>query len=108
MEIDDLHGLRLTVSTHATNQHGVTPAQLSFAFYMPEAKPENLVGDRGYAGGLPDKQLCREGIAIIAPQRKNRNRRKAQDCRRLRPGVGLTAIKYAESIRRCAAVSLSS
>jgi len=48
MAIVDRHGLPLSVSTHAANHHEVSLAQLCFDFYMIEAKPENLVGDRAY------------------------------------------------------------
>ncbi len=63
----------------------MTLVQLSFDFYMLEAKPpENLVGDRVDDSDPLDEQLRREGIEMIAPQRKNRKRRKTQDGRRLR------------------------
>ncbi|HEX4185239.1 MAG TPA: hypothetical protein VHY78_05205, partial [Stellaceae bacterium] len=42
----DRHGLPLSVSTHAANYHEVRLVQLCFDFYMIEAKPENLIGDR--------------------------------------------------------------
>src|SRR4029453_19085949 len=37
-----LHGLPLSVSTHAANPHEVSLVQLCFDFYRIEAKPENL------------------------------------------------------------------
>src|ERR1700733_8277516 len=46
MAIVDRHGLPLSVSTHAANHHEVRLVQLCFDFYMIEAKPENLIGDR--------------------------------------------------------------
>ena len=48
MAIVDRHGLPLSVSTHAANHHEVRLVQLCFDFYMIEAKPENLIGDRAY------------------------------------------------------------
>jgi hypothetical protein len=42
LAIVDRHGLPLSVSTHAANHHEVTLVQLTFDFYMIEAKPENL------------------------------------------------------------------
>ena len=48
MAIIDRHGLPLAVTTHAANHHEVTFVQLTFDFYMIEAKPENLIGDRAY------------------------------------------------------------
>jgi hypothetical protein len=48
--LDDVIGgredLLLSVSTHAANHHEVRLVQLCFEFYMIEAKPENLIGDR--------------------------------------------------------------
>jgi hypothetical protein len=46
MAIVDRHGVPLAVCTHAANHHEVTLVQLTFDFYMIEAKPENLTGDR--------------------------------------------------------------
>jgi transposase len=83
MAIVDRHGLPLSVSTHAANHHEVTLVQLSFEFYMIEAKPENLIGDRAYDSDPLDEQLRREGVEMIAPHRSNR-KRKTQDGRRLR------------------------
>lgn len=55
LAIVDRHGLPLSVSTQATNHHEVTLVQLSFDFYMLEAKPEHLIGDRVYdSDGLDD------------------------------------------------------
>jgi hypothetical protein len=48
MAIVDRHGLPLAVTTHAANHHEVTLVQLTFDFYMIEAKPQNLIGDRAY------------------------------------------------------------
>ena len=83
MAIVDRHGLPLSVSTYAANHHEVTLVQLSFEFYMIEAKPENLIGDKAYDSDKLDEQLRREGIEMIAPHRSDR-KRKTQDRRRLR------------------------
>ena len=84
MAIVDRHGLPLAVSTHAANHHEVTLVQLSFDFYMIEAKPENLIGDRAYDSDPLDAQLREEGIEMISPHKSNRKKRKTQDGRRLR------------------------
>lgn len=84
MAIVDRHGLPLSVSTHAANHHEVTLVQLSFDFYMIEAKPENLIGDKAYDSDQLDQELRQEGIEMIAPHRSNRVRHKTQDGRRLR------------------------
>jgi transposase len=83
MAIVDRQGLPLSVSTYAANHHEVTLVQLSFEFYMIEAKPETLIGDKAYDSDLLDEQLRREGIEMIAPHRSDR-KRKTQDGRRLR------------------------
>jgi len=83
LAIVDRHGLPLSVSTHAANHHEVTLVQLSFDFYMIEAKPENLIGDRACDSDTLDQELKKEGVELIAPHRSNR-KLKTQDGRRLR------------------------
>ena len=83
MAIVDRHGLPLAVSTHAANHHEVTLVQLSFDFYMIEAKPENLIGDRAYDSDKLDEELREDGIEMIAPHRRKRvkaKHRMAADC----------------------------
>jgi len=84
MAIVDRHGLPLAVSTHAANHHEVTLVQLSFEFYMIEAKPQNLIGDRAYDSDKLDEELRDDGIEMIAPHKRNRVRQRTQDGRRLR------------------------
>ena len=75
--------LETLVSTHAANHHEVTLVQLSFDFYMIEAKPDNLIGDKAYDSDQLDEELREQGIEMIAPHRSNRKKR-TQDRRRLR------------------------
>ena len=84
MGIVDREGLPLSVSTHAANHHEVTLVQLSFDFYMLEAMPGHLVGDKAYDSDELDEQLRSDGIEMVAPHRKNRTRLKTQDGRSLR------------------------
>src|SRR5262245_35178783 len=84
MAIVDRHGLPLSVSTHAANHHEVRLEQLCFDFYMIEAKPENLIGDRAYDSDPLDEELRNDGIEMIAPHRANRSKPPTQDRRRLR------------------------
>jgi len=84
MAIVDRHGLPLAVSTHAANHHEVTLVQLSFDFYMIEAKPENLIGDRAYDSDPLDQELRQQGVEMISPHRAGRTKPKTQDERRLR------------------------
>ena len=84
MAIVDRHGLPPSVSTHAANHHEVRLVQLCFDFYMIEAKPENLIGDRAYDSDPLDHALRQDGIEMIAPHRSNRTKPSTQDRRRLR------------------------
>ena len=84
MAIVDRHGLPLSVSTHAANRHQVRLVQLCFDFYMIEAKPESLIGDRAYDSDPLDNDLRKDGIEMIAPHRSNRRKCATQDGRRLR------------------------
>jgi len=83
MAIVDRHGLPLSVSTHAATHHEVTLVQLSFDFYMLEAKSEHLIGDRAYDSDGLDEDLKHYGINLIAPHRSTR-KLKTQDGRHLR------------------------
>ena len=58
--------------------------QLTVDFYMIEAKPENLSGDRAYDSDKLDAELREQGAEMIAPHRSNRVRKKTHDDRRLR------------------------
>jgi transposase len=57
--------------------------QLTFDFYMIEAKPENLIGDKAYDSDQLDKQMREQGTEMIAPHKCTRLKR-TQDGRRLR------------------------
>ena len=70
----------LSVSTHAANHHEVRLVQLCFDFYMIEAKPENLIGDRAYDSDLLDEELRRDRHR---DDRANRSKPSTQDRRRL-------------------------
>jgi transposase len=84
MAIVDRHGLPLAVATHAANHHEVTLVQLTFDFYMIEARPENLIGDRAYDSDKLDAELREQGTEMIAPHRSNRVHNTTQDGRKLR------------------------
>ena len=60
MSIVDHQELPLSVSANAPNHHEVTLVQLSFDFYMIEARTENLIGDREYGGDPLDEELRRQ------------------------------------------------
>src|SRR5436305_3897496 len=83
MAIVDRHGLPLSVSTHAANHHEVRLVQLCFDFYMIEAKPENLIGDRAYDSDPLFFYKRKTAYEMIAPHRSNRSKPPTQDRRRL-------------------------
>jgi transposase len=84
MAIVDRAGLPLSVSTHAANHHEVKLVQLSFDFYMIEAMPEVLIGDRAYDSDDLDDDMRGKGVKMVSPHRKNRKKPKTQDGRELR------------------------
>ena len=85
MAIVDRHGLPLSVSTHAANHHEVRLVQLCFDFYMIEAKPEKLIGDRAYDSDPLDEKLeDKYGTQLVAPHKENRSKPNTQDGRQLR------------------------
>ena len=85
MAIVDRHGLPLSVSTHAANHHEVRLVQLCFDFYMIEAKPENLIGDRAYDSDPLDQRIHEQyGVQLIAPHKFVRVATATQDGRVLR------------------------
>jgi hypothetical protein len=69
MAIVNRRGLPLSVSTQAANHHEVRLVQLCFDFYMIEAKPENLIGDRAYDSDPLDAELRKDGIEQAAHAR---------------------------------------
>jgi transposase len=57
--------------------------QLTFDFYMIEAKPQNLIGDKAYDSDPLDAAMRAKGTEMISPHRSNK-KLKTQDGRRLR------------------------
>lgn len=79
----DRSRLPLSVSTHAANHHKVTLVQLSFDFYMIEAKPAKLIADNAYDSDALVESLKEQGVEMIVPHCSNRTL-KTQDSRALR------------------------
>jgi len=59
------------------------PTRVSVDFYIIEAKPENLAGDKAYDSDALHEALKKKGVEMIPPQRSNRTL-ETQDGRRLR------------------------
>ena len=57
MAIVNRHGLPLAFTTHAANDHEITLVQLTFDFYMIEARPENLISGRAYYSDKLDAEM---------------------------------------------------
>jgi hypothetical protein len=47
-------------------------AQLNFDFYILEAKPEHLIGDRAYDSDWLDDDVKQDGVNIFLPHRSPR------------------------------------
>jgi len=62
MAIVGRHGMPRSVSTHAANHHEVTLGQLSFDFYVIEARPQHLIGDKAYDSDGLDKRGGRKNL----------------------------------------------
>ena len=86
MGIVDKNGLPLAVTTHAANHHEVTLVQLTLDFYMIEAQPNKLIGDRAYRQRQTGCAVgARRHRKLIAPHKRNRRPdRITQDGRKLR------------------------
>ena len=63
--------------------HEVRLVQLCCDFYINEAKPENLIGDRAFDSDPLDEELRNDRIEMIAQHRSNRSKPPTQDRRRL-------------------------
>src|SRR6516165_8182564 len=83
------HGNRGSSWIAALGQHACRQSprrslgQLCFDFYMIEAKPENLIGDRVYDSDPLVFFKQKTAYEMIAPHRSNRSKPPTQDRRRL-------------------------
>lgn len=77
-------GFPLAVYTTSASPHEVTlvPDTLSQTFVQEQ--PQRLIGDRAYDSDPLDQALQEQGIAMIAPHRRNRKKPETQDGRVLR------------------------
>jgi transposase len=62
----------------------VTLVESTLEVRFTSEQPTRLVGDRAYDSDPLDERLAKQGIAMIAPHRRNRKRAKTQDGRKLR------------------------
>jgi transposase len=83
MGITDAHGLPVSVLIASATPHEVTLAPATADARRVEEVPEHLIGDKAYDSDGLDGSRAARGIAMIAPQRRNR-RQPTQDGRGLR------------------------
>jgi len=81
--IDDRNGLPLAVTSHAANHHEVTLVQLTFDFYIIEAKLEKPSSSKAYDSARLIEDLKKDVVEMIAQRKKSRILDKAQNGREL-------------------------
>lgn len=82
MAITDASGLPIAVHVASASPHEVTLVHDTLDATFGFDHPKRLIGDRAYDSDALDAELAREGIEMIAPNRRNRS--KTQDGRPLR------------------------
>ena len=84
MDIVNRTVFQIAVCTHAVNHHVVTRVQLTFEFYLIEAKPDKRIGDKAYNCNDLDDDFYKQETDRIAPYKINRKKNPTQDDRNLR------------------------
>ncbi|MCA1669389.1 MAG: IS5 family transposase [Thermomicrobia bacterium] len=84
MAVADRVGLPIAVCTASASPHEVTLVDAVLKARFVEPVPERLIGDKAYDSDPLDARLAAQGIAMIAPHRKNRRKPQTQDGRVLR------------------------
>ena len=84
MAVADRFGLPISVCIASASPHETALVQdvLNRRFFAE--KPQRLIGDKAYDSDPLDALLAAQGIALIAPHRRNRKRETTQDGRVLR------------------------
>jgi transposase len=84
MGLADAHGRPLAVAVASASPHEVTLVEPTLQNRFVAERPERLIGDMAYDSDPLDEQLAAEGIEMIAPHRRNRQKPATQDGRCLR------------------------
>jgi transposase len=84
MAVADATGLPIAIHTTSATPHEVTLVHDTLAEQFVDGQPERLIGDKAYDSDKLDATLADTGVAMIAPQRRNRKKPKTQDGRPLR------------------------
>nr|RIX96730.1 hypothetical protein D3W47_19695 [Deinococcus sp. RM] len=72
MAITDASGLPIAVHVASASPHEVTLVHDTLDATFGFDHPKRLIGDRAYDSDALDAELAREGIEMIAPNRRNR------------------------------------
>ena len=83
MAITDASGIPLALDTCTASRHEVKLAASTLETGFIPDLPERLIGDKAYDSDPLDMELSKLGIDMIAPHRKNRQKAKTQDGRKL-------------------------
>lgn len=84
MAVADGAGLPVAIHIESAAPHEVTLVDATLAARFVDEQPDRLIGDKAYDSDPLDARLADEGIAMIAPHRRNRTKPKTQDGRPLR------------------------
>ena len=84
MAVADRAGLPVSVCIASASPHETTLVQDVLDRRFLAEKPQRLIGDKAYDSDPLDALLAAQGIALIAPHRRNRKREATQDGRVLR------------------------
>ena len=84
MAVADRFGLPISVCIASASPHETTLVQDVLDRRFLAEKPQRLIGDKAYDSDPLDALLAVQGIALIAPHRRNRKREATQDGRVLR------------------------
>ena len=85
MAFSDGTSVPLALHAASASPHEVTLVGETLASaFLGEHHPERLIGDKAYDSDPLDENLAERGIEMIAPHRKNRQKGKTQDGRKLR------------------------
>ena len=84
MAVADGAGFPVALSVGSASPHEVRLVEETLAKRLVDEKPERLIGDRAYDSDPLDERLAEQGIALIAPHKRNRKKPVTQDGRVLR------------------------
>lgn len=83
MVVVEADGLPVAITIDSATPHEVKLVKQTLDSRFMEALPERLIGDNAYDSDALDADLATQGVAVLAPHRRNR-KHKTQDGRPLR------------------------